>query len=123
MVSEPRTNKIVFPYESQAKDGDELPPGLEYPDQVLYLCFRMLYAQLRMGIINRDTAIREKKKLLKEYEAYLYVDQMGKQWVEIIKGTEVARSEYRKNRTLENADRLLFAIDGGDYRKKEGVPA
>lgn len=104
--------------ERQAMDGNEMPDGLEYPDQVLYLCFRMLYAQLRQGIVDRDTAIREKKKLLKEYEAYLFVDQMGKQWVQVIKDTESARSEYRKNRTIENADKLLIAIDGGDYGKK-----
>ena len=96
--------------ERQAMDGNEMPNGLEYPDQVLYLCFRMLYAQLRQGIIDRDTAIREKKKLLKEYESYKFVDQMGKQWVKIIKDTEIARSEYLKNRTLENADKLLQAI-------------
>lgn len=102
-------------------NGDEMPEGLEYPDQVLFLCFRMLYGQLRMGIVDRDTAIREKKKLLKEYESYKFVDQMGKQWVQIIKDTEIARSEYRKCRTLENADLLLIAIDGGNYRKEQGA--
>ena len=104
--------------ERQAKDGNEMPDGLEYPEQVLFLCFRMLYAQLRQGIIDRNTAIREKKKLLKEYESYKFVDQMGKQWVQIIKDTEMARSEYRKSRTIENADKLLIAIDGGDYGKR-----
>ncbi len=96
--------------ERQAMDGNEMPAGLEYPDQVLYLCFRMLYAQLRQGIVDRDTAIREKKKLLKEYEAYKFVDQMGKQWVQVIKDTEQARAEYLKNRTLENADKLMETI-------------
>lgn len=95
-----------------------MPSGLEYPDQVLFLCFRMLYAQLRQGIIDRETAIREKKKLLKEYEAYKFANQMGKQWVLVIKDTEIARAEYRKNRTIENADKLLVAIDGGDYGKR-----
>lgn len=104
--------------ERQARDGNEMPDGLEYPDQVLFLCFRMLYAQLRQGIIDRDTAIREKKKLLKEYESYKFVDQMGKEWVQIIRNTEIARSEYRKCRTLENADKLLIAVDGGDYGKR-----
>lgn len=103
--------------ERLAKDGNEMPDGLEYPEQILFLCFRMLYAQLRQGVIDRDTAIREKKKLLKEYESYKFVDERGKQWVKIIKDTEIARSEYRKCRTLENADKLLVAIDGGDYGK------
>jgi hypothetical protein len=96
--------------ERMAKDGNEMPDGLEYPDQVMYLCLRMLYAQMRQGITDRDTAIREKKKLLKEYEAYKFVDQMGKEWVQVIKDTEIARAEYMKNRTLENADKLIATI-------------
>lgn len=95
-----------------------MPDGLEYPDQVAFLCLRMLYAQLRQSIITRDAAVREKRKIMTEYEAYKFVDQMGKQWVQIIKDTECARSEYRKCRTIENANKLLFAIDGGDYAKK-----
>lgn len=123
MVSESKTTGLIFPYERQASNGDEMPDGLEYPEQVLFLSLRMLYAQLRMGIIDRDTAVKEKRKLLKEYKSYKFVDQMGKQWVQVIKDTELARSAYRKCRTLENADQLLFVIDGGDYRKKEGVLA
>lgn len=96
--------------ERLAKDGNEIPSGLEYPDQIMYLCLRMLYAQLRLGIIDRDTAIREKKQLLREYEAYMFQNDMGKEWVQVIKDTELARAEYMKNRTLENADKLKDAI-------------
>lgn len=112
MVPESKTTGVTFSYERQAMNGDELPMGLEYPDQVLYILLRALYDQLRKGIIDRDTAIREKKKLMKEYEAYKFVDQIGKEWVEAIKATEIARADYRKNRTLENADKLLIAIEG-----------
>ena len=118
MVSEPKENIVTFPYERQAMNGDEMPNGLEYPDQVLYLCFRMLYGQLRQGTIDRDTAVREKRKLLREYQQYKFVDDMGKEWVKQIKDTEIARAEYRKCRTLENADKLLFAIEGGNYGKQ-----
>lgn len=121
MVPKSKANSVVFPYERQAANGDEMPGGLDYPDKLTYLCFRMLYAQLRMGIIDRKTAIREKRKIMREYEQYKYTEQQGKRWVETIRQTELARSAYRKNRTLENADKLLFAIDGGDYRKKEGT--
>ena len=107
--------------ERKASNGEEMPEGLDYPDMVTYLCFRMLYAQLWKGDIDRETAVREKRKILREYDAYKLVEQMGKQWVDVIKNTELARSEYRKHRTLENADKLLIAIDGGDYRKKEGA--
>ena len=77
MVSEPKENNVAFPYERQAMNGDELPNGLEYPDQVLYLSFRMLYAQLRQGVIDRDTAVREKRKLLKDID-YVEVYEFSK---------------------------------------------
>lgn len=122
MVPEPKANRVAFPYERQAMNGDEMPGGLDYPDKVTFLCFRMLYAQLRAGIIDRETAIREKRKIMHEYERYKFTEQLGKQLADTIRKTEMARAAYRKSRTLENADLLLIAIDGGDYRKKEGVP-
>lgn len=123
LLSEPKAAGVVFPYERQAANGDEMPSGLDYPDKVTYLCFRMLYAQLRMGIVDRETAIREKRKIMREYEHYKYIEQLGKMRVDTIRRTEMARAAYRKSRTLENADLLLIAIDGGDYRKKEGLSA
>ena len=59
----------------------------------------------------------KKRNILREYEAYKYVEQMGKEWVHIIQATEVARAEYRKHRSIENADKLLFAVDGCGYGK------
>lgn len=37
MVPEPKANSVVFPYERQAANGDEMPGGLDYPDKVTYL--------------------------------------------------------------------------------------
>jgi hypothetical protein len=96
--------------ERMAKDGNEMPDGLEYPDQIMYMSLRMLYAQLRLGIIDRDAAIREKKQLVREYECYSFQNAMGKEWVQVIKATELARAEYMKNRTLGNADKLMKSI-------------
>jgi hypothetical protein len=93
-----------------AKDGNEMPDGLEYPDQIMYMSLRMLYAQLKLGIIDRDAAIREKKQLVREYECYSFQNAMGKEWVQVIKDTELARAEYMKNRTLGNADKLIATI-------------
>lgn len=118
MVSESKQASVGFSYERQAMNGNEMPDGLDYPDQIAFLCFRMLYDNLRKGIIGRDTAIREKKKILMEYEQYKFVDRMGKEWVQIIKNTEIARSEYRKCRTLDNADKLLVAVEGVNYANK-----
>lgn len=103
---------IVLPWEKDAMAGLEMPDGLSYPDQILYLSLRMLYAQYFKKVIDRETAAKEKKKLLQEYKCYQYQDEMGKKWVEVIRLTDLARCDYKKNRTLENADRLVEIIEG-----------
>lgn len=103
---------IVLPWEKDAMAGLEIPKGLSYPDQILYLSLRMLYAQYFKKLIDRETATNEKKKLLDEYRVYQYREEMGKHWVEIIRLTDLARCDYKKNRTLENADRLVEIIEG-----------
>ena len=103
---------IVLPWEKDAMAGLEMPKGLSYPDQILYLELRMLYRQYYKKIIDRETATKEKKKLLDEYRCYQYREEMGNHWVEIIRLTDLARCDYKKNRTLENADRLIEIIEG-----------
>ena len=103
---------IVLPWEKDAMAGLEMPDGLSYPDQILYLELRMLYKQYFQKVIDRETAIKEKKKLLDEYRCHQYREEMGNHWVEIIRLTDLARCEYKKNRTLENADRLIEIIEG-----------
>lgn len=103
---------IVLPWEKDAMAGLEMPDGLSYPDQILYLSLRMLYAQYFKKLIDRETATKEKKKLLDEYRVYQYREEMGNQWVEVIRLTDLARCDYKKNRTLENADRLIEIIEG-----------
>ena len=103
---------IVLPWEKDAMAGLEMPNGLSYPDQILYLSLRMLYRQYYQKIIERDTATKEKQKLLDEYKVYQFRDELEKQWVEIIRLTELARAEYRKNPCHENAMKLIDIIEG-----------
>ena len=113
MVSEPENkSRLAFPWERQAMNGDEMPDGLGYPEQILYLSLRLLYKSLRLGAIERPTAIVEKKKLMDEYRLYKFREQMGDEWVEIIRLTELGRAEYWKNRTLENADKVMLILEG-----------
>ena len=106
---------LELPYEKIAMSGGEMPKGLEYPDQILFLELRLLYDSYRRKMIDRDTATREKVELLRTYEAHKIVDRMGKEWVEQIKRTELARATYRKDKTIENADKLLACVEGGKY--------
>ena len=103
---------IVLPWEKDAMAGLQMPDGLSYPDQILYLCLRMLYHQYYQKVIDRETATKEKKKLLDEYKVYQFREELEKQWVEIIRLTELARAEYRKNPCHENAMKLIDIIEG-----------
>ena len=107
------TKLLELPYEKIAMSGGEMPIGLDYPDQILFLELRLLYDSYKKKMIDRETATREKVELLRTYEGHKAVESMGKLWVEQIKKTELFRADYRKNRTLENADRLLKSIEGG----------
>jgi hypothetical protein len=106
---------LELPYEKIAMAGGEIPKDLEYPDQVLFLELRLLYDSYKRKLIDRDTATQEKVELLRTYEAHKIVDKMGKEWVDQIKRTELARAEYRKDKTIENADKLIACVEGGKY--------
>ena len=103
---------VVLPYEKDAMAGLEMPDGLSYPDQVLYLELRLLYRQYYQKVIDRETAVREKKKMIKQYQDLKFREEMGDHWVEIIRLTECARAEYRKNPCHENAMKLIRVIEG-----------
>lgn len=106
------TKLLELPYEKIAMSGDDMPKDLEYPDQILFLELRLLYDSYKRKLIDRDTATQEKVELLRTYEAHKIVDRMGKEWVDQIRRTELARAEYRKNKTIENADKLLSCVEG-----------
>ena len=106
------TKLLELPYEKIAMSGGEMPKDMEYPDQVLFLELRLLYDSYKRKLIDRDTATQEKGELLRTYEAHKIVDRMGKVWVDQIKRTELARAEYRKDKTIENADKLLACVEG-----------
>jgi hypothetical protein len=103
---------MTVPYEVAAKNGDEMPDGLEYPDQILFLQLRLLYKTFKMGVIDKATAVKEKKQLFTEYQAHKINWSMCDQWCEVIKRTELARAEFRKNPSMEAAERLVAAVEG-----------
>ena len=106
---------MELPYEKIAMSGGEMPKGLEYPDQILFLELRLLYDSYKRKFIERGTATREKVELLRTYEAHKVVFRLCEELVDQIRRTELARAEYRKNKTIENADKLLACVEGGKY--------
>lgn len=105
---------LELPYEKIAMSGGEMPKGMEYPDQILFLQLCLLYDSYRRKLIDRETATREKVELLRTYEANKIGENAVKECAKQIKNTEIARAEYRKNKSIEAADRLLACIEGGE---------
>lgn len=106
------SNSVVLPYEKYAMHGEPMPDGLTFPDQIMFQSLSLLYARYRLKAIARDQAAKEKRQLLREYENHKFKYSLSDKWVAAIKATDLARCEYRKNKTLENADNLVRCIDG-----------
>lgn len=106
-------NKLMqFPYEKVAMAGGEMPDGLAMPDCLMFLGLRFLYSQYKSGTIGRETATAEKRKLISKYKYQMFLQEASERYVKQIHQTEDARAEYRKDRTLEAADRLVMALEG-----------
>lgn len=118
MVSESETG-VTFSWEKQAQHGEEMPDNLPCCDNIIYLELRNLYAAVRNHTITRDTAIKEKKKLLEDYRQYQFQEEMRREWVAVIKATELTRAEFRKAPTVENGWNLINAIEGRNLREAE----
>ena len=101
---------IEIPYEIEAMNGEEMPDDLPSYDQTLFLNLRSLYDQYRRKLIDRETAKKEKNKLIKawEYDKFLY--ELGMQWSERYKRMEALSAEYNKNPSLEVADKIMKVI-------------
>lgn len=108
-------------FERVAMSGGEMPDGLTSADQQMFLELRLLYDSHKRGIVDWETARKEKTKLLNNYHANVVMDNLTKQWAQQNVETEQARQAYRKNRTLENADAIILAFEGVPVTFNDGV--
>lgn len=99
--------------EDKAFRGEELPKGLSFPDQLLFLRFRYLYAYARVANLSPEQGKREKQEILQTYlsdyfNAFVYQDV-----VKLWKEAEAASSAIYKDEDLMQNDKvraLLKAI-------------
>lgn len=112
MVSKSESG-VTVPYERAAMNGEEMPDDLSAPDQVLFMGLRYLYAQWKLGVIDKATAVKEKRMMIGAWEVHRFWDELFDKVTEQIKLTELTRAEYRKNPTMENGMRLVEALEGG----------
>lgn len=101
-----------FEYERQAMAGEKMPDGLRFAGQHYYLGLRMLYHQYKQGIIDMETATRDKRQLLKTYEYDLMWEEIADEFIKNRNDSEIARANYRKNPCHENAVKIIESIEG-----------
>ena len=107
---------MVFPYETEAANGEPMPDGLSLVDQCAFYFLQTMYRGLRTGSKDRDQAIKEKGQMTYQYNKKKGImerwQKMGDFWAEKYKQVEAAQNRYRKERTLEAADMLSDVLDG-----------
>ena len=85
-------------------------------EQSAYLALRYLYRLYQTGGISKEEAGKTKAQITRRYEQDRLreeqLDSTIKAFSDVVKRTAIANENYRKNRTLDNADRLCEAIDG-----------
>lgn len=108
----------VAAYEFNRIPDPDLPPA----DCLLWYMLRDIYDRYRNNIISQAEGEAEKQKAMQMYRknkadteaAQAFLRYNARMW----QLTEEARSNYRLDRTLENADALIEAWDGAKARKE-----
>lgn len=85
-------------------------------EQSTYLALRYLYRLYQTGGISKEEAGKTKAQIARRYEKdRLREEQLEnsiKAFAQVVLRTANANDNYRKERTLDNADKLCEAIDG-----------
>ena len=83
-------------------------------DELLYYQAKELYGLFAKDMIEKQTEAERRQKITRAYidnckREKLWADQ-NRQTAALFKGVEAAGTAYAKNRTLDNADSLYYAI-------------
>ena len=103
--------------EDLAFHGAELPKGLPFPQELLFLKFRYLYQYAKLARMPPEQGKREKQEILNAYVIDKANDALYRQCTKLWKNVEAAATAVRKDADLmqnENIRALLKAIYGTD---------
>lgn len=107
---------VVSELERLAIRGEPMPDGLNLTDQWFFQSMSLLYERYHAGFIDRKIGKREKGQIVYQRDRELRQrdcdNKLIQHHVAQTKAVEGAQNAYRKDRTLENADRLSAALDG-----------
>ena len=96
--------------EDMAFRGEPMPDLRSQAQVLLFLHFRNLYDYAKRIQMAPEQGAREKHEILKSYELNKFLEDLQEQTNNMWKRVEVAAMEYRKNPSIENADKLLEAL-------------
>ena len=106
---------MTYWFERDAKNNAPMPDGMTEHEALIYSFLRNLYWSLQKGIITTEQAQKEKNQTLKKIEKGREAREFERRlWENSAKRTmaaERAMTMYRKNRTLESADELVFRLE------------
>lgn len=110
-------------FERAAMRNDPMPDGLDFIDQTIYQGLAWLYRRYYTGAIDQTQAKAEKIKIVGLYNDLRkekdFADRLGAHHVQMERAINCCASEYSRNPTIENADKLYKAIYGVRIRRKD----
>lgn len=101
-----------FPFERAAMNNDPMPHGLNNAEQALFQGLSALYGRLRLGLIDRTSAKREKAAMVRQYNAMEADARRCEQTAALWKDMEGLIARYQAEKTLEHADQCLERLYG-----------
>lgn len=117
---------VVFDFEQIAISGGEMPDGLTGPEQRLFLGLRALYHQKRVGIITREVAVAEKKKLIYTYDKDAADCEAGRKLtahhIKINNSVWQLYAEFTRAPSMELANKIVRVFDGLEVYLCDGNP-
>lgn len=89
-----------------------MPAGMSVGNQMAYQALASLYSRYREKKISRECAAAEKREIVLSLERAEASDRLSKNSANFFLTVEKYMNNYRKERTVEAADRLSDAVDG-----------
>lgn len=96
--------------EDMAIRQDPLPELQSQAQVLLYQSLRNLYWYARQSGVSREQGAMEKQRILDSYRVNKFLEDLQESTNRMWKQIDIASAEYRKNPSVENADRLMKAI-------------
>lgn len=98
----------------QAAQGIPLQGDVRMADELLWYQARELYDLHAKGMITADIGAERKNKILGSYTGNRAREQQyttsNQQVAALFRGIETAARDYAKTKTLDNADKLYYAL-------------